>query len=114
MVNIDALLSEWAYRCEKGYPDLDSPSDLKVLKVILKEQDINMSQLQEQEDNFPDVHEFDCQDIDEKGIYDFYKTTFPQYNNDQLNDLVQDAINSQCKKPVRKALADKKWVFDRK
>jgi hypothetical protein len=48
MVNIDALLSEWAYRCEKGYPDLDSPSDLKVLKTILKEQDITLPQLQEQ------------------------------------------------------------------
>ena len=48
MVNIDALLSEWAYRCKKGYPDLDSPSDLKVLKNILKEQDITLPQLQEQ------------------------------------------------------------------
>jgi len=48
MVNIDALLSEWAYRCKKGYPDLDSPSDLKVLKTILKEQDITLPQLQEQ------------------------------------------------------------------
>jgi len=42
MVNIDALLSEWAYRCEKGYPDLDSPSDLRVLKSILKEQGISL------------------------------------------------------------------------
>ena len=48
MVNIDALLSEWAYRCEKGYPDLDSPSDLKILKTILKEQNITLPQLQEQ------------------------------------------------------------------
>ena len=43
MVNIDALLSEWAYRCKKGYPDMDSPSDLKVLKSILKEQGIGAS-----------------------------------------------------------------------
>jgi len=42
MVNIDALLSEWAYRCEKGYPDMDSPSDLRVLKSILKEQGISL------------------------------------------------------------------------
>ena len=42
MVNIDALLSEWAYRCEKGYPDMDSPSDLRVLKTILKEQGISL------------------------------------------------------------------------
>ena len=46
MVNIDALLSEWAYRCKKGYPDLDSPSDLRVLKNILKEQDITLPEQQ--------------------------------------------------------------------
>ena len=46
MVNIDALLSEWAYRCKKGYPDLDSPSDLKILKSILKEQNITLPEQQ--------------------------------------------------------------------
>ena len=46
MVNIDALLSEWAYRCKKGYPDMDSPSDLKVLKNILKEQNIILPEQQ--------------------------------------------------------------------
>jgi hypothetical protein len=48
MVNIDALLSEWAYRCKKGYPDMDSPSDLKVLKDILKEWEISLPEFQEQ------------------------------------------------------------------
>ena len=48
MVNIDALLSEWAYRCKKGYPDLDSPSDLKILKSILKEQGISLPEFQKQ------------------------------------------------------------------
>ncbi len=48
MVNIDALLSEWAYRCEKGYPDMDSPSDLKVLKDILNEWEISLPEFQEQ------------------------------------------------------------------
>ncbi len=46
MVNINALLSEWAYRCKKGYPDLDSPSDLRVLKTILKEQNITLPEQQ--------------------------------------------------------------------
>ncbi len=118
MVNIDALLSEWAYRCKKGYPDMDSSSDLKVLKSILKEQGVELSNFntlyEDEGDDFPDVHEFDCQDIDEEEMYNFYKKTFPQYDENQLKDLVQDAINSQCKKPLRKALADKKWVFDRK
>jgi len=46
MVNIDALLNEWAYRCEKGYPDMDSPSDLRVLKTILKEEGIKLPEQQ--------------------------------------------------------------------
>ena len=41
MVNIDALLNEWAYRCEKGYPDMDSPSDLRVLQQIMTEWEIS-------------------------------------------------------------------------
>jgi len=120
MVNIDALLSEWAYRCEKGYPNMDSPSDLRVLKTILKEQGIQLPEQQlslfsdEELNAFSDTHEFDCQDIDEKEMYAFYKKMFPQYNEEQLRDLIQDAINSQCKKPLRKALSDKKWVFDKK
>ena len=48
MVNIDALLNEWAYRCEKGYPDMDSPSDLRILKSVLKEQGITLPEFQEQ------------------------------------------------------------------
>ena len=46
MVNIDNLVNEWAYRCEKGYPDMDSPSDLRLLKVILKEQGISLPEQQ--------------------------------------------------------------------
>ena len=48
MVNIDALLNEWAYRCEKGYPDMDSPSDLRVLNTILQEQGIDLLHFQNQ------------------------------------------------------------------
>lgn len=48
MVNIDALLNEWAYRCEKGYPDMDSPSDLRVLNTILQEQGTTFPEFQNQ------------------------------------------------------------------
>ena len=46
MINIDNLVNEWAYRCKKGYPDMDSPSDLRVLKSILKEQGISLPEQQ--------------------------------------------------------------------
>ena len=36
-MTLNELLLEWSYRSEKGYPSMDNPSDLSVLKVILKE-----------------------------------------------------------------------------
>lgn len=59
MVNIDVLLSEWAYRCKKGYPDLDSPSDLRILKSILKEQNISLPLTEDREatKNVPNTKE---------------------------------------------------------
>jgi len=36
-MTLDELLLEWSYRSEKGYPSLDSPSDISLLKEILGE-----------------------------------------------------------------------------
>ena len=36
-MTLDELLLEWSYRSEKGYPSLDSPSDVLLLEQILKE-----------------------------------------------------------------------------
>ncbi len=63
MVNIDNLVNEWAYRCEKGYPDMDSPSDLRVLKSILKEQQLELPSLGEEEGYDPEIDRGDSKDI---------------------------------------------------
>jgi len=39
-MTLDELLLEWSYRSEKGYPSLDSPSDVLLLEQILKELDL--------------------------------------------------------------------------
>ena len=39
-MTLDELLLEWSYRSDKGYPSIDSPSDILVLKQILKELDL--------------------------------------------------------------------------
>ena len=36
-MTLDELLLEWSYRSEKGYPSKDNPSDVSLLKEILKE-----------------------------------------------------------------------------
>ena len=37
---LDELLLEWSYRSEKGYPNLDNPSDIFILKQILEKLNI--------------------------------------------------------------------------
>ena len=36
-MTLNELLLEWSYRSEKGYPNVDSPSDISILKQILKQ-----------------------------------------------------------------------------
>jgi hypothetical protein len=34
---IDKVVTEWAFRCKKGYPDMNNPADMKILKEIYSE-----------------------------------------------------------------------------
>jgi hypothetical protein len=34
---IDKVVNEWAFRCKKGYPDMNNPDDMKILKEIYSE-----------------------------------------------------------------------------
>ena len=35
-MTLDELLLEWSYRTQKGYPCLDNPSDIAILKTLLE------------------------------------------------------------------------------
>ena len=39
-MTLDELLLEWSYRTKKGYPSMDNPSDISVLKEILEKLDL--------------------------------------------------------------------------
>ncbi len=39
-MTLDELLLEWSYRSDKGYPSLDSPSDIQILTEILEKLDL--------------------------------------------------------------------------
>ena len=41
---VDKILTEWAYRCKKGYPDIDNPEDLAILDNLF-EVDIKQQRL---------------------------------------------------------------------
>lgn len=54
-IDTDRILVEWAYRCQKGYPNMDNPSDIRILKQILKENNIKFPNIvieQEEEETF--------------------------------------------------------------
>jgi len=44
-MTLDELLLEWSYRSEKGYPCMDSPSDISLLKEILEEFDLPANEI---------------------------------------------------------------------
>lgn len=41
---IDKIVAEWAFRCKKGYPDMNNPDDMKILKEIYSEHGIVVEQ----------------------------------------------------------------------
>ena len=44
-MTLNELLVEWSYRTEKGYPDLDNPSDILILKTLLEKVDIPFNEV---------------------------------------------------------------------
>lgn len=42
MNTVDKIVTEWAFRCKKGYPDLNNPQDMKILKELYSEYGIVM------------------------------------------------------------------------
>lgn len=48
-VDFDKIFLEWSYRSEKGYPDMDNPSDLLILKQILKENNLKLPLFEKEE-----------------------------------------------------------------
>ena len=44
---IDKLITEWSWRCKKGYPDLNNPEDMAILKEVLYQYDITLEEVEE-------------------------------------------------------------------
>ena len=41
---VDKIVAEWAFRCKKGYPDMNNPDDIKILKEIYSQFGIVMEE----------------------------------------------------------------------
>ena len=44
-MTLDELLLEWSYRSERGYPSVDNPSDISILKQILEKLDLPIDEI---------------------------------------------------------------------
>jgi len=53
-MTLDELLLEWSYRSERGYPVVDNPSDVSLLKEILTELNLNEEEVEDVMNNLPD------------------------------------------------------------
>ena len=40
--DIDAILTEWSWRCDKGYPDINNPMDKIKLQEVLDEMGVDL------------------------------------------------------------------------
>ena len=69
-MTLDELLLEWSYKSEKGYPSLDSPSDVLVLEEILNKLNLPthsiIKQLKEQEDEVTVTTDDEVEDEEEQ------------------------------------------------
>ena len=62
-MTLDELLLEWSYRSERGYPSLDNPSDVSILKEILTKLNLNEKDVS----NIIDELEDDPQNLETPG-----------------------------------------------
>ena len=53
-MTLDELLLEWSYRSERGYPSLDSPSDISLLREILRELKLPEGEIEDLVDTLED------------------------------------------------------------
>lgn len=51
MSTVDKIVTEWAFRCKKEYPDMNNSDDMKILKEIYSEYGIVMEEEKPQESN---------------------------------------------------------------
>lgn len=66
---IGKLITEWSWRCEKGYPDINNPSDMAELDILLEELgvDRDFKKISEEEEiEYPDRYQNILELIEQK------------------------------------------------
>ena len=97
-MTLDELLLEWSYRSERGYPSLDSPSDVSILKEILTQLNLN----EEDVSSIIDELEDDPQDLRIPGDDGFEDSPVQQSKEKQFQDKQTDDTEQPKDKPEDK------------
>ena len=59
-MTLDELILEWSYRTDKGYPCLDNPSDIAVLRTLLERLNLPAEKIIDEYDNKAVFGEIRC------------------------------------------------------
>lgn len=87
---VNKIVNEWAFRCKKGYPDMNNPDDMRILKEIYSEYGIVTEEERDQiNTDTPDFSLIPLPQDDVQAIVDIY-------NN--LSESQQKAFNQNFRK----------------
>lgn len=86
---VDKIVTEWAFRCKKGYPDTKNPDDMKILKEIYSEFGIVMEEEDQPTIDAPNFNLIPLPQDDRDAIIEIY-------NN--LSENQQRAFNQNYRK----------------
>ena len=88
MTNIDNILSEWSYRCKKGYPDFTNTEDMTILKQVMTEMNLSFpihETVSQEELNETDLEEDDeIEFLEEDEFYDINTALITEASDESL------------------------------
>lgn len=79
---VDKIVTEWAFRCKKGYPDTKNPDDMKILKEIYSEFGIVLEEKKPEEEVKKD-------DVKFEELQALLAARKGELNQDQINKLAK-------------------------
>ena len=112
-MTLDELLLEWSYRTNKGYPCLDNPSDITILKNLLEHLKLPSNQIISEleksygdKDGKPGVAGMEDEDPDAR--------TTPEISSDEIISLINKNKNNsdlllKIKRLIANSPAETNW-----
>jgi hypothetical protein len=111
MTTIDNILSEWSYRCKKGYPDLNNAEDMAILTEVMAEMNLSFPTKELIESNISesDIIEDGIEFLEEDEFYDIESALNERIalTEDTVDVSVDDLINLIKSKQLPQNLLNK-------